>query len=478
MSSAADPTAVFFAHIRASGLVPAAKLEDLWAWIATAGPDVQGLAKELSRKGYLTPYQIKEIFKGHGRALNLDRYQLLDLLGEGGMGRVYKARDTRLDRYVAIKIIRKDKLTHPAAAARFGQEIQALAKMARHPNVVEVYDADTSGDTHFYAMELIDGCDLTRIIRDRGPLPFAEACDTIRLAALGLQHAFEAGLVHRDIKPSNIIVSRVGRQVKLVDLGLARLIEHESLTGGQEKLRITQDGFVIGTPDFLAPEQARNPTAVDIRADIYALGGTLYYLLTGKVPYDGATPNEKLLKHCIDPPPSLYPQRKDVPSQIEQIIHWCMAKPPEARPQTPLQLALALQPFCAPQPQTFPATAPAPAAPPGFAYPPGHPAAVPHGYPQPPALDPNRSSVVFRLPPQPTAADPIRRRAERGFPWSFALLGLGAVLVVGLLGYAAWRGLLSKSEEPPIESFTNSQGIRMAKVDGGKFLMGSPENEP
>src|SRR5207253_2170067 len=145
-------------------------------------------------------------------------------------------------------------------------------------------------------------------VRDRGPLPIPEACEYIRQAALGLEHAFEMGLVHRDIKPSNIIVARNGRQVKLVDLGLARLME---TPGGEEAGRITQEGFVIGTPDFLAPEQARNPGAVDIRADIYSLGGTLYYLLTGKVPYEGGNPTEKLVKHCTEPPPQLGSQRPD-----------------------------------------------------------------------------------------------------------------------------------------------------------------------
>src|SRR5262249_29285188 len=156
-----------------------AQLQELWAWITTVRPDIQGLAKEVSRRGWLTAFQIKEVFKGRGRELTLDRFVLQDLLGEGGMGRVYRAIDTRLHRPVALKIIRKDKLTHPAAAARFKHEIEALAKMVRHPNVVDVYDADLSGDTLYYAMELIDGTDLTKIVRDRGPLPVPEACEYI-----------------------------------------------------------------------------------------------------------------------------------------------------------------------------------------------------------------------------------------------------------------------------------------------------------
>src|SRR5262249_17902795 len=219
-------------------------------------------------------------------------------------------------------------------------EMQALGKV-KHPNVVTAYDADAIGDTHFVSMEFIDGADLTRLVRERGPLPVLAACEYIRQGALGLQHAHELGMVHRDIKPSNLLVTRDGRTVKLVDLGLARLAE--PATEGAN--RITQEGFVIGTPDFLAPEQARNPGAVDIRADIYALGATLFYILTGKVPYEGANPTEKLLKHCTEPPPWLLPLRPDAPPQVEQIIHWCMAKQPQDRPQPPNQLALALQPF-------------------------------------------------------------------------------------------------------------------------------------
>ena len=171
------------------------------------------------------------------------------------MGRVYRARDTRLGRDVALKIIRRRKLKHPAAEPPFKHEIEALAKM-KHVNVVEVFNADQVGDTHYYEMEYVDGADLTRLVRERGPLPVFEACEYIRQAALGLQHAFEKGLVHRDIKPSNILVSRIDFVVKLVDLGLARIMEAEEPNAG----RVTQEGFVIGTPTS-APEQARNPMA-------------------------------------------------------------------------------------------------------------------------------------------------------------------------------------------------------------------------
>ena len=182
------------------------------------------------------------------------------------------------------------------------------------------------------------------------------------------------------------------------------------------------------------------------------------------MPYDGATPTEKLVKHCTDPPPSLLSRRPDAPPQVEQIIHWCMSKPEEHRPQTPLLLAQTLQPFC-----QVPTTA-APSR--------THPAtAHPFAWPAAPQVDPTRSSQVFKLPPQTTSADPIRRRSEGGFPWSMVLLGFGTLLVLSILGYGIYLGFI-RPGEPPFETFENSLKMRMVKLDSGKFRMGSPDTEP
>jgi serine/threonine protein kinase len=461
MSTAADPTAAFLTALKASRLLTDVQLHELGTWAGQAHPDVPAAAREVNRRGWLTVYQIKEVARGRGKDLILgERYVLLDLLGEGGMGRVFKARDARMGREVALKIIRKEKLTNPAAAARFKTEIEAAGRM-RHPNVVSAFDAEVGG-VHFYVMELIDGTDLTRLVRDRGPLPVQEACEYVRQAALGLQHAFEHGLVHRDIKPSNILVTHDGKAVKLVDLGLARV--QEPLLEGAN--RVTQEGFVIGTPDFLAPEQARNPGGVDVRADLYALGATLFYTLTGKVPYDGATPTEKLLKHVTNPPPALLPLRPDAPPQLEQLIHWCMAKRPEDRPQTPLQLAMALQPFCPRLPGTGAFPVP----------PPRQPAEPP---PQaPPVPEPPRSSQAFQLPAEEADAEPVRRRARRSrFPVGLVLVGLGGLFLVAVFSYAGYRVIVG-SRLPEVETFTNSVGMKMVKIDGGMFKMGSPPTEP
>ncbi len=491
MSSAADQTAVFYQYLQASRLLTDSQLRELWGWIAHKKPDIKGLAQELARRGWLTAFQIKEVARNRGAGLRVaERYILLDVVGEGGMGRVYKAHDTRMGRNVALKVIRKEKLKHPAAAGRFLQEMVALGAMTKHPNVVEVFTADQLGEHHYCVMEYIDGSDLTRLVRNGGPMPVLQACEVVRQAALGLQHAFETGLVHRDIKPSNIIVPRAAGAVKLVDLGLARVIDAQP--GEDDAHRITQEGFVIGTPDFLAPEQARDPLSVDIRADIYALGGTLFYALTGRPPFDGGTPTEKLLRHCTEPPPELLSIRPDVPPALQQIIHWCMAKEPGKRPQTPLQLAVALQPFCpppavgtgvfgAPPPRNAPSGPhmPLPAAPP-VAYP--QPAYAPPLPPPPqplplPLPEPNPSNQVFKLPREEDDREPIRRHSKPGFPVALVFIPLGALFVIAVFIFAAYRVFLASDPEPP-ETFTDSVGLKMVRLEGGTFRMGSPENEP
>jgi formylglycine-generating enzyme required for sulfatase activity len=510
----ADQTATFYQSLQGSGLLSDTQLRDLQGWLEHQKPDLPAMAREINRRGWLTPYQIKEIAKGRGAGLTVaGRYQMLEILGEGGMGRVYKAHDTRMGRDVAFKVIRKEKLSHPTTAGRFLQEMIALGQLTKHPNVVEVFVADQVGESHYCVMEYIDGSDLTKVVRERGPLPAAEACDIIRQAALGLQHAFDSGLVHRDIKPSNIIVPRNGGPVKLVDLGLARVMDPP---GGEDAHRVTQEGFVIGTPDFLAPEQARDPMGVDIRADIYALGGTLYYILTGHVPYEGGTPTGKLLSHCNDPVPTLLAHLPDAQPQLDHLIRWCMAKLPDERPQTPMQLAVALQPFCPTPPPgagtgRYPVPPPSGRFPPVPAYPvPAYPNSAPQPVPVPvpvpvpaypggipiplPPLDPNSSSQVFKLPPESTESRLTRRRAaKKPLPVATLLLGAGAVIVAGILAFALYRHFRDPestptdqpksivADPPPkqtVDTFSNTLGMRMLKLDGGVYRRGSANSEP
>jgi serine/threonine protein kinase len=333
-----DKLTAFAEAVRGTGLLPPREMEALTAAVAKPDADPEAIARDLVRRGPLTAYQVRRLWKGQGDALVLNQYLLMDRLGEGGMGEVYRARHTRLDRDVALKVMRKAKMASPEAVKRFRREIRAAAALA-HENVVMAYDADQSGEVHFFAMEYVDGTTLDRLVREKGPRPVAEACDYVRQAALGLQHAFEKGLTHRDIKPANLLVDKDG-VIKISDFGLVLIETPET---GESASRITKEGLTVGTPDFVAPEQARNPRAADTRADIYALGCTFYYLLTSEVPYPGGTATEKMLRHSRETVP--LPKRTGVPQGVLEVLARMTARRPELRYQTPAEVAIALDPF-------------------------------------------------------------------------------------------------------------------------------------
>jgi len=338
-------------------------------------PEAKDLARELLQRGWLTAYQVNQLFAGRGGDLLLGSYVLLERLGEGGMGQVFKARHQNLGRVVAVKLIRKERLADASAVRRFEREIRAVAHV-NHPNIVRAFDADECDGSHLLVMEYVEGgCDLARLVKLRGPLPVAEACAFIRQAAVGLQHAHERGLVHRDIKPHNLLLGADGKTVKILDMGLARVQQPDMDPDNSSAL--TQEGALMGTPDYIAPEQALSSHDADIRADIYSLGGTLYYLLTGKVPFPGGSLMEKLLKHQTDEPHPVESLRPDVPPAVAALVRRMMAKRPLDRFQTPAALASALAdpasalPFGAGSPsagssrgvQTVPLAERAPAAP-------------------------------------------------------------------------------------------------------------------
>jgi serine/threonine-protein kinase len=342
--------------LRACQLLSAAQLAELSQPYHGRLPEPETLGEELQRRGWLTGYQVKQLLGGNGSQLVLGSYVLLDRLGEGGMGQVYKARHRKLDRIVALKIIRKERLDNPAAVKRFQREIQAAAQLD-HPNIVRAFDADCAGDVHFFVMEYVEGLDLGRTLKQRGPLPIAEAADYVRQAALGLQHAAERGLVHRDIKPSNLLIADCRLQiadsapqsaihnpqsaiVKILDMGLARV--YHVADGGGSTSSITQEGTVMGTPDYIAPEQAMSSHTVDVRADLYSLGCTFYHLITGQVPFPGGSLTEKLLKHQLQAPVPPETIRPEVPLTVSQVIGRLLAKRPEDRFQSPAELAAVL----------------------------------------------------------------------------------------------------------------------------------------
>ncbi len=301
--------------------------------------DPLDLARELLRRSWLTPYQINQLFQGRSANLVLGHYVLLERLGEGGMGQVFKARETRLGRLVALKVLRKERVIKPEFVTRFYQEIQAAACLS-HPNIVHAYDAEQIGETHLYTMEFVEGIDLSRLVKQSGPLPVPQACEYVRQAALGLQHIHEHNMVHRDIKPANLMRASPGDAIKILDMGLARLREDEAEeTKGR---RLTTVGVVMGTIDYIAPEQALDSRRADIRSDLYSLGCTLYFLLTGRVPFPGEEPMAKLIAHSCQTPAPIVHLRAETAPPVCAIAAKLMAKRPDERYQTPAELIVDL----------------------------------------------------------------------------------------------------------------------------------------
>ena len=289
---------------------------------------------------------------------SLREYQLLSKLGEGGMGTVYKALHSRLKKIVAVKVLPTERMENGAAVARFSREMEAVGKL-EHPNIVRATDAGDVDGQHFLVMEHVDGLDLSEIVRASGPLAVPDACEAIRQAATGLQHAHEHGLVHRDIKPSNLMISVVASlreadsrsrgerpTVKILDMGLA-LLEEQRLA---EQRDLTSTGQMMGTLDYMAPEQGADSHEVDIRADIYSLGATIFKLLTGEAPFSTkrfSNPVKMLMAIANEPAPSIAAMRQDLPRGLAEVIDRMLAKLPEDRFATPQQVADALAPFVA-----------------------------------------------------------------------------------------------------------------------------------
>jgi WD40 repeat protein/serine/threonine protein kinase len=282
--------------------------------------------------------------------LLLGAYRLLARLGAGVTGQVFKARHEATGREVALKVIRPELLTSPDAIRRFFQEIEAVRRLS-HPNVVQACDAGSAGATHYLAMEFFEGTDLDRLVKQSGPLDPDLAREYVRQVALGLAHIHEHGLVHRDIKPANLLIADFPAEsairnpqsaiVKILDLGLARW--HRAIDDPAYST-LTREGTVMGTPDYMAPEQAADARTADIRADIYSLGCTFYYLLTGRPPFPGGTFIHKVDQHRWATPTPVAELRPGLPATLSAVLARMMAKAPEDRFQTPAELAAALEP--------------------------------------------------------------------------------------------------------------------------------------
>jgi serine/threonine protein kinase len=297
--------------------------------------DPKVMATELVRAGKLTKYQAIALFQGKPKLLSFGEYLILEKLGQGGMGQVMKAEHRRMKRVVAIKIISPEALSNENAVRRFETEVHAAARLI-HPNIVTAFDANEHEGVHYYVMEFVDGLDLKALSKTHGPLPLAMALDYVVQTARGLAYAHGKGIIHRDIKPANLLVDREGT-VKILDMGLALMDRDEDTP------QLTTEGQVLGTVDFMAPEQAIDTHAADARADIYSLGCTFYRLLTGEALYSGETTMRKLMSHREDPIPSLTAKRSDVPAAIEEVWVKMVAKLPEDRQQTMAEVVTALE---------------------------------------------------------------------------------------------------------------------------------------
>lgn len=305
----------------------------------------EALLAELVRRTWVTPWQA-EMLRRDSTGFFVGQYKLLDCIGTGGNGHVFKAEHSALGRTVALKVLAPAVVKNRQAIARFQHEMHAAA-LLDHPHIVRAWDAGSAGEVHFLVMEYVPGRNLGELVEAYGPLPVGFACECLRQAALALQHAHERGMVHRDIKPSNLLVTQDRETglpiIKLLDLGLARFVSESVPDSG-----LTQSGQVLGTPDYISPEQAADTRTADIRSDIFSLGCTLFRLLTGTVPYGGQNVMEKLMARATHDAPLVRTRRADVPAGLEAVLARMLDRERAGRFQTPADVAQALAPWADP----------------------------------------------------------------------------------------------------------------------------------
>ncbi len=297
--------------------------------------DTDFVASRLVESGLVTRWQADRLLEGRYKGFFLAKYKLLGHLGTGGMSSVYLAEHALMHRRVAIKVLPKQRVNDSSYLARFRREAEAIAALD-HRKIVRAYDIDNVNDIHYMVMEYVEGRDLQALVSDQGVLDYPQAADYIRQAAEGLEHAHQAGLIHRDIKPANLLLDS-HKIVKVLDLGLARFTGED-----RASLTVAYDENVLGTADYLAPEQAIDSHGVDARADLYSLGCSLYFVLTGRAPFPDGTLPQRLMMHQKSPPPDIRERRPDAPEDLIEICLRMMAKKPSARYQSAQEVADAL----------------------------------------------------------------------------------------------------------------------------------------
>ncbi len=335
----------FLAAVEASGLLVPAQLAKASAALPSNTATAPQTAQFLVATGFLTRFQADRLLAGRTEGFILDPYVIQEQVGKGSVGRVYCALHRTMNRKVAIKLISPDLTRSAAARQAFQREVRAAARL-NHPNIVTAYDANEVGERFYLVMEFVDGPNMDALVRERGPLPVAEACELVRQVAVGLSHAHELGMTHRDIKPANLLVARASKTlpgcvVKIADFGIARLIPNPSHSTSVTE-RTPSPAQLTGTPDYVAPEQALTPHLADHRADLYSLGCVFYFLLTGRPPFPGGTVETKVRRHQLEAPVAIERLRPDIPPTVAEIVHRLLAKDPNSRLQTAAGLAARL----------------------------------------------------------------------------------------------------------------------------------------
>jgi serine/threonine protein kinase len=310
--------------LQASLLLSSEEFDKASAAASDTAMDGAAFGRWLVSSGVLTTYQLEAICTRNFAELRIGNYEILDRLGAGGMGTVFKARHRRMKRVVALKVLLRELARDEHFVQRFQREVETIARLS-HPNIVMAFDADEAEVGHFLVMEFVDGRDLGSLVQRRGPLSVRQAIDCVLQGALGLDYAHKRGIIHRDVKPDNLLLD-MGGVVKVADLGLARVYNPAGPSETSPSSVITQVGGILGTVNYMAPEQAIDSTTIDHLADVYSLGATLYYLLTGRPPYTGRTAMATLMKHRDDPIPSLTAARSDAAPALDATFRRMVAK--------------------------------------------------------------------------------------------------------------------------------------------------------